>query len=75
MNLLENNFVNSYLTFEKLGDFYRILSNYLSLDDAKNNYLKAIQMNPSASDVYIKLSETYADLYEFENAIKCLEDA
>ncbi len=73
LKLLENKFANSYSTFDKFGDFYRIRSDYHSLDDAKNNYLKAIQIVPSNSDIHIKLSEIYTELYEFEKAIKHLE--
>lgn len=75
LKLLECRFINSYSTFDKLGDFYRIRSDYYSLNDAKNNYIKAIQTYPSGTYIYIKLSEICTELYEFENAIKYLEIA
>lgn len=76
LKLLESKFANSYSTFDKLGDFYKIRSDYHSLNDAKNNYLKAIQIVPSGTFyIHIKLSKLYTELYEFENAIKYLEIA
>ena len=46
LELLNNSFPNSSDVYEELGDFYRKKSEYYSLDEAKNNYLKAVELDP-----------------------------
>lgn len=75
LKLLKDKFSNSFLTFEKLGTFYKKRTSYQSLDDAKNYFLQAIQISPTNPDVHIKLGETYAECLEYDNAIKYLNIA